>query len=225
MRKIAFHVLLLAALALVASCASTPPKEPTQETPPPVQPTVSGPDAELAQAKSLRQKVDSYGLGSYAPDEYAAANKDLQAGQDSYGKDNEASRKSLQASIDGYNAVIAKGGPLYLAGLQAQTEASKKAADDLKASVAVKDDYANADAAYRRALKEKDANDIEKAKNDFIAGRDGFDAAAKAAQQKRDAAAQALQAAQQRMSDSERKAADAQKTLKDEGFAAQGGGQ
>jgi len=219
MRKIVVMAAAAATLFFVVSCASTPPQQPAAPAPTQAeQPAAAAPAAELAQAKSLQQKVDAYGLGSYAPENYAAANADMKAGQDSYGKDNAASKKSLQSAITGYNAVITKGGPLYLAKLQAQAEASKKAADSLKASVAVKDDYAQANDVYKRALKEKDAGDIENASKDFTQSRDAFDAVTKAAQQKKDAAVQALQSARQDQTASQQKAADAQKSLKDEGF-------
>ncbi len=226
MKKIAYLVTLLAALALVISCASAPPKQPEPEkTPEATQPekqAVPAPDAELSQAKALQQKVDGYGLGTYDPDDYAIGVKELQAGQESYGKDNDASRKSLQTSIDAFNAVLSKGGALLMGKQQAETESSKKAADDLKASVAVKDDYAQANTVYQRAVQEKGSGDIENAGKDFSQSRDMFDAVAKVAQQKKDAAEQALKAAQEGGSASEKKAADAQQTLKDEGFAAQG---
>jgi len=233
MRKIIYLAAAAGALFLVVSCASTPPQQPKPETPPPQavkpeQPAAAvpeAPDAELAQAKSLQQRVDALGLGTYDPEDYAAANKDLQAGQDAYGKDNAASKKSLQSAITEYNAVLTKGGASYLAKEQEQTEASKKAADDLKASVAVKDDYAKANEIYTRALQEKDAGDIEGASKDFPQARDDFDAVAKAAQQKKDAAVQALQNAQQDKTAAEQKAADAEKALKDEGFSTSSGGQ
>jgi hypothetical protein len=214
MRKVLFPAAAAAALLFIVSCASTPPQKPQ----PPEKPVAGAPDAELSQARSLQQRVDALGLGDYDPDDYAAANTALKAGQDSYGKDNAASKTSLESAITGYNAVLAKGGPLYLAKLQAQAEASKKAADDLKASVAVKDDYATADGTYRQALKEKDAGDIEKSGKDFTQSRDGFDAVTKTAQEKKDAAEQALQAAQQDQKGSQQKAEDADKALKDEGF-------
>jgi hypothetical protein len=226
MKKIAYLAALLAAFALVVSCASAPPKQPEPEkTPEATQPekqAVPAPDAELSQAKALQQKVDGYGLGTYDPDDYAVGVKDLQAGQDSYGKDNDASRASLQASITAFNAVLTKGGALLMDKEQAQAEASKKAADDLKASVAVKDDYAQADVVYQRAMQEKGAGDIENAGKDFPQSRDMFDAVAATAQQKKDAAEQALKDAQAGGSASEKKAADAQQNLKDEGFAPQG---
>ena len=218
MRKVVFLAVAAAALFFVVSCASTPPKPAPEAPAQPAQPAVPAPDAELSQAKALQQKVDAFGLGDFDAADYAAANKAMKAGQDSYGKDNAASKKSLQAAISGYNAVITKGGPLYLARLQAQTEASKKAADDLKASVAVKVDYARANDGYKRALKEKDARDIENASKDFMQSRDGFDAVTTVARQKRDAAVQALQTAQQDETASQQKAKDAEQALKDEGF-------
>ncbi len=229
MKKIASLVTLLAALAFVVSCASAPPKQPEPEkTPEATQPekqAAAAPDAELSQAKALQQKVDGYGLATYDPDDYAAGVKDLQAGQDTYGKDNDASRTSLQAAITAFNAVLTKGGALLMDKQQAQTEASKKAADDLKASVAVKDDYAQANVVYQRALQEKSAADIENAGKDFSQSGDMFDAVAKVAQQKKDAAEQALKDAQAGGSASEKKAADAQQNLKDEGFTVPGGTQ
>jgi|GEM_PF-5408133 len=222
MRKIVPWAALLAALLLAVSCAGTPPARPPETAQPataqPEKPAVAAPDAELAQAQSLQQKAEKYGLGEFDAEDYAAATKDLKAGQDAYGKDNAAAKESLTKAIGEFNSVITKGGPLYLAKLQAQTDASKKAADDLKASVAVKDQYAEANDVYQRALKEKDSGDIENAAADFTKARDMFDAVAALAQQKKDNATKALAGAQEGMTASEQKAADAQKTLKDEGF-------
>src|SRR5208337_1883682 len=110
MRKIIHLAAVVGALFIVISCASTPPQEPKPQTPQPqpVQPAAGTPDAELARAKGLQQRVDALGLGTYAPDDYAAANKDLQAGQDAFGKDNASSKTSLQAAIAEYNSVISK---------------------------------------------------------------------------------------------------------------------
>ena len=218
MRRIVPWAALLAALLLAVSCASTPPAKPPETPQPPEKPAVAAPDAELAQAKSLQQKADKYGLGDFDAEDYTAATKDLKAGQDAYGTDNAAAKASLTKAIDEFNSVITKGGALYLAKLQGQTEASKKAADDLKASVAVKDQYAEANDVYQRALKEKASGDIDSASADFMKARDLFDAVAALAQQKKDNATKALAGAQETMTASEQKAADAQKTLKDEGF-------
>ena len=223
MRRLVPMALMGGALFLVISCASTPPQKPAQpETPPAAAPApapaVPAPDQELAQARDLKAKVDAFSLGDYDPDDYAAANKDFQAGQDSYGKDNAASKKSLDSAITEYTAVLTKGGAAFLDKSQAQADASKKAADDLKASVAVKDDYAAANAVYQRALQEKAAVDIANASKDFDSARQQFDAVAATAKQKRDAAMQAMQSAQDQEAASQQAADNAEKALKDEGF-------
>jgi len=227
MRKLVPLAVMTGALFLVISCASTPPQKPVEPTPQPQpqqpQAAVPAPDAELAQAKDLKQKVDALGLGDFAPDDYAAANKNLQAGEDAYGKDNAASKKSLEAAISGYNAVMENGGAQFLAKRQSDADASRKAADDLKASVAVKDDYAAADATYQKAVEEKNSKDIEGAGKDFASAKDQFDAVAKAAQQKKDAATQAMQDAQASQSTSQQKADESEKSLKDEGFSVSAG--
>ncbi len=212
MKRIITFASILAALSFVISCASAPPAKPA----------VPDPEAERTQARSLQQQVDGFSLATYDPDGYKAASRDLKAGEDAYGKDNAASKTSFLAAIDEYNAVLAKGGPLFLTDVQKKTDASRKAADDLKASVAVKDDYAKADAVYQRALKEKSSGDLENANKDFLDAQAQFDAVAKVAQQKKDTAVQALQAAQQDATASEQKASDAQKALQDEGFAPSG---
>jgi hypothetical protein len=217
-----------AVVLLAVSCASTPPQKPATEpaqpeATQPEKPVVAAPEAERAQA--LKDKIDGYGLAAYDEEGYRAASVDLQAGEDSYGTDNAAAKKSLDSAIAGFNAVIAKGAPLKIAELQSSTEASKKAADDLLAAVAVKEKYARANDAYQRALQEKDGGDLENAGKDFPLAQGLFEEAAAAAKQKKDEAVKAIEAAQQDLSSSKQKAADAEKSLADEGIAAQGGGQ
>ena len=73
------------------------------------------PEAELAKAKALQQQADKYGLGDYAHHDYAAAGKDLAAGQDRTARTIRHPRQSLNKAIDEYTTVISKGGALYLA--------------------------------------------------------------------------------------------------------------
>ncbi len=227
MKKIVLLGFVLAALSFVVSCASTPAAkpqpEPAQPAPAPEQPAaVPAPDTERAQAKALQQKVDQYSLGTYDQADYQTATQALKAGEDAYGKDNATAKTSYLAAIDGYNAVLSKGGPLFLDDVQKKTDASKRAADDLKASVAVTDDYAKADAVYQRALQEKASGDIDAADKDFTDAQAQFDAVAKVAAQKKDTAEQALQSAQQQETASQQKATDADNQLKQEGFAPSG---
>jgi hypothetical protein len=207
MRKALLIVLAGAALLMAVSCASTPPQE-----------AVPLPETELAQAKQLKAKADRYNLGPLAQAEYNAAENDLKVGEAAYGKDNAASKASLDKAISGYQAVIAKGGPLYLGTLNDKAAVAKKSADDLKASVAVKDDYAKAKAVYDKALAEKTAGDLEGATKDFEEARKMFEAVAKVAAEKRDKALAAGKDAAKAGEDSAAKAAEAQKALESESF-------
>ncbi len=206
-------IVILTAIAFLAGCKSAPPEKPAAEAP----------EAELAQAKDLKQQADAYNLGTYAPDEYAAAEKALKDGEAAYGTDNAAAKTSLDAAITGYNAVLTKGGPLYLGTLKTKSDASKKSADDLKASVAVKDDYAKAKEVYDRAVKEADAKDYANASKDFPQAASMFDAVAVVAKDKRDKAAKAMEQVTQDMTASEQQAAEADKELQDAGFTPEGG--
>jgi hypothetical protein len=228
MKKTLFWAALAAALLFAASCASTPPQKPQPEPQvqaQPEKPAVPAPEAELAKAKELKSKADRYSLADYAPDEYAAAVKDLAAGESAYGKDNAASKQSLDKAISGFTAVISKGGALLVEKIQAQSAASKKAADDIKAPVAVKNEYAAALGVYNRALAEKAAGDLETAGNDFAQARDMFDAVYQKARDKREQALKAIQQTDQALTESEQKASEAQQSLDSEGIPVQGGGQ
>jgi len=207
MRKTVLLVLAGVALLAAASCKSTPPVE-----------TVPLPETELAKAKELKAKADQYNLGPLAQAEYTAAENALKAGEAAYGKDNAASKESLDKAISGYEAVISKGGAAYLGGLNDKAAAAKKSADDLKASVAVKDDYAKAQAAYDRALAAKSSGDLAAATKDFEEARTLFEAVAKTAAQKRDAALAANKDAAQAQTDAEARAAEAQAALEAETF-------
>jgi len=207
MRKTVLLVLAGVALLAAASCKSTPPVE-----------TVPLPETELAKAKELKAKADQYNLGPLAQAEYTAAENALKAGEAAYGKDNAAAKESLVKAISGYEAVISKGGAAYLGGLNDKAAAAKKSADDLKASVAVKDDYAKAQAAYDRALAAKSSGDLAAATKDFEEARTLFEAVAKTAAQKRDAALAANKDAAQAQTDAEARAAEAQAALEAETF-------
>jgi hypothetical protein len=226
MKKALLWVALAAALVLAVSCKSTPPEQPAPEQPvqvEPAKPTVPAPEAELAKAKELKARADKYNLAEYAPDEYAAAVKDLAAGEAAYGKDNAAAKASLDKAISGFTAVINKGGGALVDRIQAESTAAKKAADDVKAPVAVKDDYAQALVVYNRAIAERAAGDLEKAGSDFAQARDMFDAAYQEARSLREKALQAIQATDQALATSEQIAESAEQTLAEEGFPAAGG--
>ena len=233
MKKMIGLTMMTAALFFVVSCASTPTPKPTPEEqtqqpqaqqaqPQAQQPApVTAPDAELAQAKGLQQKVDGYGLGTYDPDDYAAAEQGIcRRGRTRTARTMSPRRPRFSPPLRNTTPCYQRVVQQYLAQGKTQTDASKKTADDLKAAVAVMDAYAAANDVYNRAVQEMAAGDIDNASKDLSQARDMFDAVTKTAQQKKDAAVQALQSAQQDQTASQQKADEAQKALQNEGFSA-----
>jgi hypothetical protein len=88
--------------------------------------------------------------------------------------------------------------------------------------VAVKDDYAKAQAVYDRALAAKASGDLAAATKDFEEARAQFDAVAKVAKEKRDKALAAGAEVDQALEDSAAKAAEAQAALEAEGLDGSG---
>jgi hypothetical protein len=220
-------VLVVVASYFISSCASAPPAPPAQPEPQPAQPeaqavTIPAPDAERAKATELQKRVNANGLGPFDPDDYAAAETAFTAGEGSYGKDNESARRSFVAAADAYTLVLSKGGTLFLTREQKSAETSKSTADELKASVAVKDAYSEALAVYQRGVQESGTGDIENAAKDFAEARDAFAAVAVTAKEKKDAALTALDLAEKGRASSEQQATDAQNALQEEGFGVTG---
>jgi hypothetical protein len=213
-------LLLVAAVVLLASCATKPaPEQPAQPAQPAVQPkppvaTVALPEKEYAEAKSLKARVDQNGLGEFVPEDYKQAEARLQEGEAAYNKDNAKAKASLDQAIAAYNTVISKGFPLKTDKSRKDVEVVKANADGLKAPVAMKDDYAAALAKYNDALAAQKAGDYEKAIGLFAEAKPMFEQVVAKTQEKKATAEAALQAAQNSQADSEQKAKDADAQIK-----------
>ena len=224
MKRAVLYSCLFAAALIAVSCASAPPEAPAPEQPA-VAAQPAAPESERASARSLMDVIETYGLASYDEESYAQGAADLAAGEESYDVDNAASKESFQAAIQKLSIVAEKGWAVILPDMERDCAASRTAADDLLAAVAVKDDYAKADAVYQQAVAEKNRGDNAKAYDDFFQARELFDAAAGLAWDKKTAAEDALSAAQEGKTASESKAAQADKSLSDEGITIEAGGQ
>jgi tetratricopeptide (TPR) repeat protein len=213
-------LLLVAAIVLLASCATKPapeqPAQPAQPKPEPKQTvaTVALPEKEYAEAKSLKARVDQNGLGEFVPEEYKQAEAKLQEAEGTYNKDNAKAKASLDQAVAAYNTVISKGFPLKTDKSRKDVEAVKANADNLKAPVAMKSEYAAALARYNQALAAQKAGDYERAIDLFGQAKIMFDQVAVKTQEKKATAEAALQAAQNSQADSEQKGNDADAQLK-----------
>jgi tetratricopeptide (TPR) repeat protein len=212
MKWIAIVLSLVVAL-LAVSCATKPSpqeeKAPVQ-TPAPAKTApakkVPLPEQEYSQAKSLKAKVDAYGLQEFAPAEYRQAEQKLAEAEAALNKDNAAARKALEEAIRLYNAVLQKGLPLLAQRKQQQVEGLKAQADAIKAPKAMPDAYAKADAPYRAGVAAVKAGEYEKAIADFDQALPLFQSVYDQTRVKKERAEEEIRSAQQGLQDAEKRA-------------------
>lgn len=139
-------------VAFMASCSSTPPPTPTPPppaAPPPaasVAPTdsiarVPEPEAEMKQAESLKQTIETYNLSFAKPEEFRKGNEGLSAAKEQYGKDNAKAKQLLDGVIASYNIVIESGLAEGGKARRIEMETAKKKADEIMAARSAPDQY------------------------------------------------------------------------------------
>ncbi len=205
MKKIMSMFITIVLFLIMISCATTPEKEP--------EPAAALPESEYDQAKGLKKKVEKYGLGEYVPDEYRTAEKKYSDGEAAYNKDNASSKEYLDEAINNYRIVIEKGFPIVAGKKREEIETIKKQADDIKASVAVKDDYEKTQEVYDSALEEKRAGNYETALELLEKARGLFEEVYKKTEQKKERAEKSMEDSRKGIESAEERAEEAQKTM------------
>jgi hypothetical protein len=164
------YLLVAVVISLIFSCAGAPEKEPEkvpEKEPEETVAAVPAPEEELAKAKKLRDLIVRFELDKIAVQEFNSADNNLKEGEAAYGKDNEAAKVSLEKAIEGYRAVIKAGFDKISKKRKDEIESVKREADELKASVALPEEYKVADETYRKALENEKAGDYEQALEGF----------------------------------------------------------
>lgn len=176
-----------AVLALLAACASAP--EP-----------VPAPDEEYDQAKSLRSRIEEREFAQYAQSEYEAGESAFSAGETALEAEDNASAKSeFDAAIVSYQNVIRAGFRAIAGSRKQQADTEKVRADEIKADVAVADDYAAALEIYNQAVAAESAGDDETAAELYENAATLFLAVYEEAEAKRARALEALDRASRRV--------------------------
>ncbi|MFQ3621235.1 MAG: hypothetical protein SNJ78_09880 [Spirochaetales bacterium] len=149
-------ILFILFLVWLGSCASPPP--PKEEVPPPPPPapsvvTVPAPEAELKEAESLKQTIDTYNLSFAKPEEYAKANEELSAGKDAMGKDNARAKDLLVSAIKRYKLVLEAGIEQIAQKRDLEMQTAQRRANEVRAFRAVPDQYALAERQRAEAVR------------------------------------------------------------------------
>ncbi len=142
---------IIVAVALLGACASGP--EP-----------VAAPDDAYETAKTLRAQIQEFDLAQYAQSEFDSGETQFAAAEVAYNtEDYAAADEGFNLAIDSYTRVIRAGFRAIAGARQEEAEAQRALADEVKASVALADDYAEALDVYNQALAEAEAGNDQEA--------------------------------------------------------------
>lgn len=165
-------------------------------------------------AYAVRRDIENRGFEVYDPQNIAAGDDTLRSAALSYAAGDYASAADKAASAMAvYTAALKTGWESYAAERGAEAAAERQKALDLKANVAVKQNFDFAQIAYGQANAAFAREDFEEAAGRYINCRSIFAEIAASALEKRLAAEEALRIAAQRMAESDETAKNAELVL------------
>jgi hypothetical protein len=170
-----------------------------------------------AVATELKQSIADKGYAQWDSGNFQVADNKYQAEEGFWASGNEADRASgvdaLDEAILRYNLVVQKGRETAVSTVKEKTDAEKQRSEDIKANVAVKDQYDAAMGLYNDGAGKLAAKDYEGAADAYSGAGSAFQAAYESAAQKRAAAEAAIKSAGEATAESQRKAEEAEPLL------------
>jgi hypothetical protein len=172
-----------------------------------------------AETYTVWREIEDYGFRKYDPGDYDAATTAALAALDGYdalpggGEDIKAVLRQAEEAQQGYNTVLETGWKAYSAERQAAAAAERQVALDLKANVAVKDEYNSAQGLYDRAGVSFRAERYPEAAELYFQSEFLFASAAGTAAEKRRIAEEAIQEAETKAAASDETARKAEAVL------------
>jgi hypothetical protein len=189
------QILLCGAMLLAfAACGSKPPTE------------------DLNQAKAALAKAEEAKAQEFAAAEYQSANTSLNEGEQlivpKKNKKNDQAKKKLDASKLASEAAYKKSAPAYADFNLAEADKARTEAQAVKAGVAVKDRFSEAEALLAEARTEREAGRYESSWDRSIKAKTIFKDAAAEAVKKRTRAEEAIRGADSSIRDAEQQAGE-----------------
>ncbi len=135
----------------------------------------SSPDVEFEKASKNRQKIEKYQLQQYAEDEFKQAEENYKQARDAMDKKNNLKAgKAVASANQKYQVVLDKGFPPYTEKKDNEVQSDKKATDEIKGNVALKNEYDEALKSYNEAILLKNEKKYEEAIEKFQVSKDRF---------------------------------------------------
>jgi tetratricopeptide (TPR) repeat protein len=176
---------------------------------------LSSPDAKYQETGKLREKVKKYNLEKYAKGEYDLAEKNFNDGKDLIDKKNSyKANKVLDDANKYYKVILEKGLPPCTEDKNNEVKLEKKNAEDIKANVAVKDQFSDADKIYNEGLAHKEKKEYESAIDSFSSAENQFKQIYSTTKDKKDKTERSISSTEQIQKDIETYAVELEKKLK-----------
>ena len=178
---------------------------------------VSDPEAKYTEANALKSKADKYELDKYAENEYQAAEDNLKEGKSLIDAKNKMKAvKVLDESVKNYKSVLDKGLPPYTDEQNDEAKENRSEADAIKANVAVKEKYDEAEKLYNDGVQAMNSKDYEKAIELFNQAEEKYNEAYDEASTKRDKARKSINSAEEIKSEVEENISNLEDSLEEE---------
>ena len=163
-------------------------------------------------AKSAKQKIDENELALYNQSSYNKGLENLTLVEDAYSNESATSKEILQAANDAYsdfNSVLISAYKSLAMAERKEALNAKKSADEVKAGVSRKEQYAEATQYFKDGDSLYSMQSPEKALNKYASAKNLYSELAADVKEKRSAALAAIEAAKKRVAESEHYAEEA----------------
>jgi len=151
-----------------------------------------------------RNEIEEREFETYDPENFERAGEILSAAFDDYGKADYASAyDNAMEALDRYNLVLSAGWAAHAEYYAALAAAARQAAVDVKADVAVRDVFTEADTSYKNGITAKDNEKYADAAKQFFEAEGLFVLAHTATLEKRGIAAQTIEEANKKIEESD----------------------
>jgi tetratricopeptide (TPR) repeat protein len=171
-------------------------------------------DSKVKQANKYRETIKKYKLQKYANEDYNIAENNYNEAQKLLeGKNKTKADKALIEANNKYKSVIEKGFPLCTEEKNSEVMKIKNDSENIKAQVAVKEDYDKALSTYNEALKHKDSKNYEGAIDMLDLAKVKFDQVYKDANFKKERTEKSIDSTEKVKDEIDKKAAELDKKL------------
>jgi hypothetical protein len=164
-------------------------------------------------AKAMQGTIADRNYSVYEPGNFKLAEAAYASATEMFNVDNAKAISASDEALLRYTIVITKGRELFAGERKSLADDSMRQSKEMKANVAVKEDFEKANDVYKQAIEDQSKDDLESAADRFGEAAQLFNETYAEAKEKHDRAYEAMQAAQASKAESESMAQEADITI------------